>query len=159
MLFFTIVFFKLFPRYTGVHSTVGRSVCAAKGSQCKPGVACVQLVLSYPVILQSRLCVFEGLLPSVEGSWWKVAQTSSTRSRRADRRMAGCWSTNCTHCRRPLKNILLNVSQRCSDFPKDSSAKFFTSSQFLLQSLLKSVERFPLNPDDLLALSWTGLCR
>lgn len=137
MLFFTIVFFKLFPRYTGVHSTVGRSVCAAKGSQCKPGVACVQLVLSHPVILQSRLCVFEGLLPGIEGSWWKVAQTFSTCSRRADRRMAGCWSTNCTHCRRALKNTPLNVSHYRSDFPEDSSAKFFTLSQFLLWRMVR----------------------
>lgn len=38
-LFFTIVFFKMFPRYTGVHSTVGHSICAAKGSQCRAGVA------------------------------------------------------------------------------------------------------------------------
>lgn len=69
MLFFTIAFFKLFPRYTGMHSTAGCSVRAAQGSQCQPEVAHVQLVLSHPVILQSCLSVFEGLLSGTGGSW------------------------------------------------------------------------------------------
>lgn len=65
ILFFTVVFFKLLPRYAGVHSTVGCSICAAKVSQCKPGVACVQLVLSHPVILSLS---FGGLFPGIGGS-------------------------------------------------------------------------------------------
>lgn len=103
MLFFTIAFFKLFPRYTGVHSTAGRSVHAAKGSQCQPGVAHVQMVLSHPVILQS-------CLSGIGGRWWWVAQSFCICSRGADRRIAGCWSTNCTHCRRALKNTPLTIS-------------------------------------------------
>lgn len=88
------------------------------------------------MILQSCLCVW-GLLPGIERSWWKVAQTFSTCSRKANRRIAGCWSTSCTHCRRALQNTPLNVSHHCGDFPKDSSVRFFTLSQFLLRRMVR----------------------
>lgn len=154
MLFFIIVFFKPFPGYTGVHSTVGHSVCAAKGSQCKPWAACVQLVLCHSGTLQSLrlwgsvpwfwgklLKSYSNLFHLFQMSWWSTP---------------GCWCINCTCCRTALKNT------GCF-----SPLQWFYQGQFCFfivtillvkdgQSLFKSVERFPLNPDCLLALSWTG---
>lgn len=144
MLFFTIAFFKLFPRYTGMHSTAGCSVRAAQGSQCQPEVAHVQLVLSHPVILQPCLSVFEGLLSGTGGSWWWVAQSFSTCSRGADRRIAGCRSTNCMHCRRALKNTPLTISHYWPFllviFPRTSLPSFLRCHNSFCEGWLESVE-------------------
>lgn len=151
MLFFIIVFFRPFPRYTGVRWQWGAVFVQPEGHSTSWGLHVCRLFY-----VTQWLCSLVSTPLRVCPLVWKVAQTFCSCSRWADRRTAGCWCIRSTCCRRALKNI------ECF-----SSLQWFCQGQFCFfivtipfvkdgQSLFKSVERFPLNPDCLLALSWTG---
>lgn len=78
--------------------------------------------------------------------------------------MARCWTTNCTTEWHTAKVLLKDAGERFPSlqcfFPRTALLCVMAPFTKYDQRLLKSVERFPLNPDDVLVLlSWAGLHR